>query len=200
MEREYVGIDFHRRRSVVVRVSAARERLSVVRVDNDPVALAAAVTEAGPSPEVVIEATYGWYWVVDLLQELGATVHLANQGGPAVFEHRRTTGFDRRFQRGIRLTPRRDEQGPADPGRNHVDREVRTACRAPAQGGHEELPGIECALPRAGSLYRRSGRRAGNNNHRHEHGGPRHRYSAWRQSRHAYSALAGRPAGRTPAR
>jgi hypothetical protein len=38
MEREYVGIDFHRRRSVVVRVSAAGERLSVVRVDNDPVA------------------------------------------------------------------------------------------------------------------------------------------------------------------
>jgi hypothetical protein len=62
MEREYVGIDFHRRRSVVVRVSAVGERLSVVRVDNDPVAIAAAVTEAGPSPEVVIEATYGWYW------------------------------------------------------------------------------------------------------------------------------------------
>jgi hypothetical protein len=33
--------------------------------------------------------------VVDLLQELGATVHLANpQGGPAVFEHRQTTGFE----------------------------------------------------------------------------------------------------------
>jgi transposase len=27
---------------------------------------------------VVIEAIYGWYWVVDLLQDLGATVHLAN--------------------------------------------------------------------------------------------------------------------------
>jgi transposase len=27
---------------------------------------------------VVIEATYGWYWAVDLLQELGAVVHLAN--------------------------------------------------------------------------------------------------------------------------
>jgi hypothetical protein len=27
---------------------------------------------------VVIEVTYGWYWVVDLLQELGATVHSAN--------------------------------------------------------------------------------------------------------------------------
>jgi transposase len=49
-----------------------------VRIDNTPAALAAAVTEAGPGAEVVIEATYGWYWAVDLLQELGTTVHLAN--------------------------------------------------------------------------------------------------------------------------
>jgi transposase len=78
MEREYVGIDFHRRRSVIVRVSAMGERLSVVRVPNEPAAIRAAVAAAGPCPEVVIEATYGWYWVVDLLQEEGATVHLAN--------------------------------------------------------------------------------------------------------------------------
>jgi len=66
MDGEYVGIDFTVARSVVVRLSAAGERLSVVRVDNDPVAIAAAVGAAGPGPEVVIEATYGWYWVVDL--------------------------------------------------------------------------------------------------------------------------------------
>jgi transposase len=63
---------------VIVRVSASGERLSVVRVVNEAVAISAAVVEAGPNPEVVIEATYGWYWVVDLLQELGATVHSAN--------------------------------------------------------------------------------------------------------------------------
>jgi transposase len=78
MGREYVGIDFHRRRSVIVRISESGERLSVVRVVSEPAAIAEAVTAAGPCPEVVIEATYGWYWVVDLLQELGATVHLAN--------------------------------------------------------------------------------------------------------------------------
>jgi hypothetical protein len=60
MERDYVGIDFHRRRSVIVRLSATGERLSVVRVDNSPAALAAAVTGAGAGVEVVIEATYGW--------------------------------------------------------------------------------------------------------------------------------------------
>jgi transposase len=78
MEREYVGIDFHRRRSVIVRMNQAGERLSVVRVANEPAVIADAVTAAGREPQVVIEATYGWYWVVDLLQELGATVHLAN--------------------------------------------------------------------------------------------------------------------------
>jgi len=81
MDRQYVGIDFHRRRSVVVRMSATGERLSGVRVANDPVAIAAAVAEAGPDPEVVVEATYGWYWVVDLLQANGARVHLANPQG-----------------------------------------------------------------------------------------------------------------------
>jgi transposase len=78
MGREYVGIDFHRRRSVVVRMSPHGKRLSVVRIDNSPSALAEAVTAAGDRPQVVLEATYGWYWAVDVLQELGATVHLAN--------------------------------------------------------------------------------------------------------------------------
>jgi transposase len=81
MDRQYVGIDFHRRRSVIVRLSAAGEKLSSVRIPNDPVAIVAAVAEAGPDPEVVVEATYGWYWVVDLLQANGARVHLANPQG-----------------------------------------------------------------------------------------------------------------------
>jgi transposase len=81
VDRQYVGIDFHRRRSVVVRMSAVGEKLSCVRIPNDPVAIAAAVAEAGPDPEVVVEATYGWYWVVDLLQANGARVHLANPQG-----------------------------------------------------------------------------------------------------------------------
>jgi hypothetical protein len=36
MDRQYVGIDFHRRRSVVVRKNAAGEKLSSVHVANDP--------------------------------------------------------------------------------------------------------------------------------------------------------------------
>src|SRR5438105_6485267 len=48
---------------------------------NDPMAIAAAVAEAGPDAEVVLEATYGWYWVVDLLQANGHRVHLADPQG-----------------------------------------------------------------------------------------------------------------------
>jgi hypothetical protein len=60
VEREYVGIDLHRRRSVIVRKNAGGELLSKVHIDNDPLALAAAVAAAGPEPEVVVEATFGW--------------------------------------------------------------------------------------------------------------------------------------------
>ena len=81
MDRQYVGIDFHRRRSVIVRKNEAGEKLGSVRVANDPFALAGAIADAGPAPEVVIEATYGWYWIVDWLQAQGATVHLANPSG-----------------------------------------------------------------------------------------------------------------------
>src|SRR5215813_4114286 len=78
MAREYVGIDFHRRRSVIVRLSADGERLGLHRIVNEPFELAKVIGLCGEAPEVVIEATYGWYWAVDLLQDLGATVYLAN--------------------------------------------------------------------------------------------------------------------------
>ena len=93
-EREYVGIDLHRRRSVIVRVSKHGRHLSTVRVANDPSEVLAAVAEAGPDPEVVVEATYGWYWLVDLLQQEGATVHLANPSG-LNWENRRVKNDER---------------------------------------------------------------------------------------------------------
>jgi transposase len=78
MGEEYVGIDFHRRRSVVVHLDEHGERVSLTRVDNTPAALVTAVTAAGDRPHVVIEATYGWYWAADVLAECGVDVHLAN--------------------------------------------------------------------------------------------------------------------------
>ena len=78
MDRQYVGIDFHRRRSVIVRLGSDGERLGLYRIVNDPFELSAVMAQCGESPQVVIEATYGCYWAVQLLQDLGATVHLAN--------------------------------------------------------------------------------------------------------------------------
>ena len=79
--KQYIGIDLHRRRSVLVRQTKAGEQLGWVRIDNDPVALALEIERSGPDPEVVLEATYGWYWAVDVLQAAGARVHLAHPLG-----------------------------------------------------------------------------------------------------------------------
>jgi hypothetical protein len=57
------------------------EVLSTVQIDNDPVALAVAIAEAGPNPEVALESTYGWYRAADLLQAEGARVHLVHPLG-----------------------------------------------------------------------------------------------------------------------
>ena len=79
MYRQYVGIDFHRRRSVIAGLDEAGEQLGWVRIDNDPTVLVREVrTAGGRGAPVAIEATYGWYWVVDWLQAQGARVHLAN--------------------------------------------------------------------------------------------------------------------------
>jgi transposase len=86
---QYVGIDLHRRRSVIVRQTPDGQVVDTVRIDNDPVALSCAIAEAGPDPEVVIEATYGWYWAVDVLEACGANVHLAHPLGVKAFAYRR---------------------------------------------------------------------------------------------------------------
>jgi transposase len=87
--RQFVGIDLHRRRSVIVRTDAAGEVLETVRILNDVDRLNAVLSRAGECPEVVLEATYGWYWAVDALQRAGARVHLAHPLGVKAFEYRR---------------------------------------------------------------------------------------------------------------
>jgi hypothetical protein len=60
--RQFVGMDLHRRRSVLVRMTETGEHLETVRILNDRDVLAEVMSRAGESPEVVLEATYGWYW------------------------------------------------------------------------------------------------------------------------------------------
>lgn len=86
---QFVGIDLHRRRSVIVRTTDAGEALEAVRINNDLDSLAAVIARAGEAPEVVLEATYGWYWAVDALEAAGADVHLAHPLGVKGFAYRR---------------------------------------------------------------------------------------------------------------
>ncbi|HET7070069.1 MAG TPA: transposase [Nocardioides sp.] len=87
--RQFVGIDLHRRRTVLVRTTDEGEVLEAVRILNDVDSLNQVMARAGEDPEVVLEATYGWYWAVDALQAAGAHVHLAHPLGVKAFEYRR---------------------------------------------------------------------------------------------------------------
>ena len=93
--RQVVGIDVHRRRSVLVRMTETGDRLETVRIVNDRQRLAAVMARAGEAPEVVLEATYGWYWAADTLAELGANVHLAHPLGVKAFSYRRVKNDER---------------------------------------------------------------------------------------------------------
>src|SRR6195952_5902101 len=83
------GLDLHRRRTVMVRMTEAGERLEAVRFVSDPVVLAEQIAKAGPAPRVVVEATYAWYWVADVLDAAGAQLHLGPPLGVKGFAYRR---------------------------------------------------------------------------------------------------------------
>ena len=94
----YVPIDLHRHRSVVMNMTATGEVLGWVRIANDPETLVAEVLKCGETPEVAIEATYGWYWAVDALQTAGANVHLVAPSRLSAFEGRRVKNDQRDCQ------------------------------------------------------------------------------------------------------
>jgi len=74
---------------VIVRHTDTGDELAQVLILNDPVALSLQLEEAGATPEVVVEATYGWYWAADALQACGAKVHLAHPLAVKGFRYRR---------------------------------------------------------------------------------------------------------------
>jgi transposase len=88
-------MDLHRRRSVLVRMAMDGRKLETVRIENSPAALRREIAKAGEHPLVVVEATYGWYWAVDVLQAAGAEVHLAHPLGVKAFSYRRVKDDER---------------------------------------------------------------------------------------------------------
>jgi hypothetical protein len=93
--KQIVGMDLHRRRSVLVRMTETGEHLETVRISDDPGYLLQVLARAGEAPEVRLEAAYGWYWAADTPAELGASVHLAHPLGVKMFSLRRVKNDER---------------------------------------------------------------------------------------------------------
>src|SRR6266436_3879052 len=93
--RQIVGMDLHRQRSVLVRMTEDGRRLGTARIANSPQELRAQIARAGKCPRVVLEATYGWYWAADALAAAGAEVHLAHPLGVKAFSYRRVKNATR---------------------------------------------------------------------------------------------------------
>jgi transposase len=93
--RQVVGMDLHRRRSVLVRMTADGRKLETARISNSPAELRRQIARAGKSPQVVLEAAYGWYWAADTLAAAGAEVHLAHPLGVKGFAYRRVKNDER---------------------------------------------------------------------------------------------------------
>ena len=93
--RQIVGMDLHRRRSVLVRMTEDGRKLGTARITNSPAALRKEIARAGQHPRVVLEATYGWYWAADVLEAAGAEVHLAHPLGVKAFTYRRVKNDER---------------------------------------------------------------------------------------------------------
>jgi transposase len=92
---QVVGMDLHRRRSVLVRMTADGRKLETARITNSPAELRRVIARAGEHPRVVLEAAYGWYWAADTLAAAGAEVHLAHPLGVKAFSYRRVKNDER---------------------------------------------------------------------------------------------------------
>lgn len=95
-EKQFVGVDLHLHRSVIVRIDERGQQLDCVQIDNDPKALVREVRKAGRGAQVAIEAAYGWYWAVDALQAARFEVHLAHPYGMKAMRKRKRVKTDAR--------------------------------------------------------------------------------------------------------
>lgn len=92
--KQYVGVDLHLHRSVIVRIDERGQQLDCVQIDNDPKVLVREVRKAGRGAAVAIEATYGWYWAVEALQAAKFEVHLAHPYGMKAMRKRKRVKTD----------------------------------------------------------------------------------------------------------
>lgn len=75
----YVGIDLHKKTSTYVVLDQGGKRVARKMIASRPEEFRREFSAFEPGEtKVVLEATINWYWVVDVLDELGLEVHLAD--------------------------------------------------------------------------------------------------------------------------
>jgi transposase len=74
----YVGIDLHRKRSQIAVLDQNGTQLLSRRIVNDPQIFLSLLHELGDDAQIALEATYGWEWLADLLEEEGYELHLSH--------------------------------------------------------------------------------------------------------------------------
>src|SRR5436309_9520058 len=73
-----VGIDLHRSRSHVAVIDDGGDVLLSRRVVNDPAIFLELLGEIDGDCRIALEATYGWEWLADVLQDAGYELHLSH--------------------------------------------------------------------------------------------------------------------------
>jgi transposase len=74
----YVGIDLHRKRSQIAALDDQGELTTSRRIINGREAFLELLGEPGGQTHVALEATYGWEWLAELLEDAGYDLHLAH--------------------------------------------------------------------------------------------------------------------------
>jgi hypothetical protein len=131
----WVGIDLHRSRSQVAVLDDEGGELLSRRISNDPRTLLELLAEIDGESKLVLEATYGWEWLADLLQDAIRAGDVRDRSSPF-------RGPPRRGGRGLALAPWRP--GPrnralarargrwsGDAGRMRAHRRARSGSGAP---------------------------------------------------------------------
>ncbi len=78
----YTGFDLHSTNNYLAIIDEKGKRVYKKKLRNDPEnILTAMMPHKDKISGIVVESTYNWYWLVDLLMEEGYKVHLANPAG-----------------------------------------------------------------------------------------------------------------------
>ncbi len=73
-----VGIDLHKRHSHIAALDEQGRKVLSRRIDNDPAIFLELLAKIDGESKVALEATYGWEWLADVLEEAGFELHLAH--------------------------------------------------------------------------------------------------------------------------